>query len=419
MEDGLSRECIASTKEVSGLKTADLKKGGQIWPSFSFSGHFLRLFILGMDQLRKIIQETLSQVLEEDYASVKEIKELANDSLIFAAKVNVDYLVKQMESEGSIHFYPIKLIDVYQENPKKYPMLGDFLTNSVVMIQFIRLENSDRKGDYSWRDEKEYDTTALRTIRLYYDKNLEEGLRRKSEEIKSYKNTDKLDEKDLYFTFWYAFVSTLEHEIQHAYDDYRSNSNLYRAKLYNKYKAKYHLPSGAEIKIDDPEKITQRHQEYLKLQHEIWARFTQTINNPRFRMTKADFGVTKDGVQFVKYEMLPLEEVVKNFKREFSGWNIMTDKVKRILINRVAQYWHKEQESLPEKNKESINREIQAKKKKETIQELREIVSHMKQLNEGKKKKIDNGDDIHLPDLTMKKKDLIQYLKDLYNIDLK
>lgn len=367
---------------------------------------FLRLFILGMDQLRKIIQEALTQMLEEDYASVREIKDLANDTLIFAAKVNVDYLSRQMESDGSIHFYPVKLLDVYQENPKKYPTLGNFLTNSVIMIQFTRLENSDRKGDYAWRNEKEYDTTALRTIRLYYGKILEEELRRKSQEIKSYKQTDKLDEKDLYFTFWYAFVSTLEHEIQHAYDDYRSSSNIYRAKTYNKYIEKYHLPSGAEIKIDDPEKISQRHQEYLKLQHEIWARFTQTINSPRFRMTKADFGVTSDGVEFLKYEMVPLEEVVKNFKREFSGWNIMTDKVKRALINRVVQYWHKEQESLSAKNKESINREIQAKKKKETIQELREIVSHIKKINEGKKKK-DNGDEIHLPELTMKKKTLL------------
>lgn len=36
-----------------------------------------------------------------------------------------------------------------------------------------------------------------------------------------------------------------------------------------------------------------------------------------------------------------------------------------------------------------------------------------------KKEKSDADDEIHLPELTMKKKDLIQYLKDLYNIELK
>jgi hypothetical protein len=35
------------------------------------------------------------------------------------------------------------------------------------------------------------------------------------------------------------------------------------------------------------------------------------------------------------------------------------------------------------------------------------------------KKKLDAGDEIHLPDLTMKKKDLLKYLKELYNLVLK
>ena len=41
-------------------------------------------------------------------------------------------------------------------------------------------------------------------------------------------------------------------------------------------------------------------------------------------------------------------------------------------------------------------------------------------ISESKKgKKIDAEDDIHLPELTMSKKDLLNYLKDVYNIELK
>ena len=36
-----------------------------------------------------------------------------------------------------------------------------------------------------------------------------------------------------------------------------------------------------------------------------------------------------------------------------------------------------------------------------------------------KKKKLKDSDEIHLPELTMKKKDLIKYLKDLYNLEFK
>ena len=41
------------------------------------------------------------------------------------------------------------------------------------------------------------------------------------------------------------------------------------------------------------------------------------------------------------------------------------------------------------------------------------------QLNEDKKKKTNNDDEIHLPESTMKKKDLIKYLKELYNLEVK
>jgi hypothetical protein len=36
-----------------------------------------------------------------------------------------------------------------------------------------------------------------------------------------------------------------------------------------------------------------------------------------------------------------------------------------------------------------------------------------------KKKKVKESEEIHLPELTMDKKYLIKYLKDLYNIELK
>ncbi len=40
-------------------------------------------------------------------------------------------------------------------------------------------------------------------------------------------------------------------------------------------------------------------------------------------------------------------------------------------------------------------------------------------LSESKKNKKDVDDEIHLPELSMKKKDLIKYLKDIYNIEIK
>jgi hypothetical protein len=47
---------------------------------------------------------------------------------------------------------------------------------------------------------------------------------------------------------------------------------------------------------------------------------------------------------------------------------------------------------------------------------LRESIN---KLIEIENKKLKDNDEIHLPELTMKKKDLIKYLKGVYNIELK
>jgi hypothetical protein len=47
------------------------------------------------------------------------------------------------------------------------------------------------------------------------------------------------------------------------------------------------------------------------------------------------------------------------------------------------------------------------------------ILESLKNLSEAKKKEVKSEDEIHLPELTMKKKNLLKYLKDIYNINLK
>lgn len=50
---------------------------------------------------------------------------------------------------------------------------------------------------------------------------------------------------------------------------------------------------------------------------------------------------------------------------------------------------------------------------KNRLQKLSGIIS------EDKKTKLEVGDEIHLPELTMKKKDLIKFLKEIYNLEVK
>ena len=58
----------------------------------------------------------------------------------------------------------------------------------------------------------------------------------------------------------------------------------------------------------------------------------------------------------------------------------------------------------------------------EDLNEIRKIIRQTLSemvMTEKKEKKLDVGDEIHLPELSMKKKDLLKYLKDMYDIKLK
>lgn len=318
-------------------------------------------------------------LIEEDYSSIKEIKDLANDVLKASAKVNLDYIHRQIKGDpesNSIRFYSVKLIDVYQENPRKYPSLQEFLINSNVNVGFgLKKGDLNVKGNYIW-SRQEYDTTKQRFITLFYNEYLTEKLKDK------YNQNQLNNEGDIYFTFYYEFASTLEHELQHAYDDFRSKTNIFYNKRFDKYNSKYHLPSGKEVQINDPDMQSKKHVDYLKLQHEIEARFTQAVSKTRF--SSGDFAETPDGTAYIHYKMKPLADVLKSFRHDFGGWLAMTDKVKKNLYRRVSQYWHKEAEALPEKNRKSLEREkaAQSKQLAEIRKNIREVFEKNETLNE-------------------------------------
>lgn len=319
--------------------------------------------------IRKLLEESIEEkVLEEDYDSIKEIKELANDVLIFVAKANVEYVKRQLK-DGKVEFlYPAKLIDVYQEAPRKFPKLQDFLINSKIVIEFSRGSDTHHAlGSYTQLNEPEYDTTRWRRIILYPKESFFDDITKKITE------NPELSYKDIYFTMWYAFHSTLEHELQHGYDDYRSKSKIFQTKRAEKYADKYYLPSGRENMPKDPDLANAKYNSYLKLQHEVWARFTQAVNETRF--ATADFVTNEDGVTYVSYSMKALESVIKDFKSRFHGWNVMTDDVKRRMLRRVSSYWYKEQDNLPEKNKKSLQRELEALQNSQ-LAEMRKTVKN-------------------------------------------
>jgi len=331
-----------------------------------------------MKDLKKYIRKILAeQVLEEDYYSIKEISDLSTQVLLHIAQVNMESLKRQIELGDDIsYFNPIMLLDVYQKNPKKYPTLEEFITNSRIFVNISRHSSEKTRGSYTHIKEPEYDRETMRDITLYPKKDFFKEITEEFKKERQY----PISAEDLYFKLWYAFNSTLEHEIQHAYDDFRSNSKLFQARKTKDYMKKHTMANGREANYADPERNIRKYKEYLKLQHEIWARFTQAISKTHF--TTGDFAKTEDGVDYIHSTMKPLGDVLKKFRYNFDAWEIMPDSVKKKLYARVSAYWHKEQENLDQKNKNNIEREREALKRKQ-LAEVRKFIRTSLLENEG------------------------------------
>lgn len=101
--------------------------------------------------------------------------------------------------------------------------------------------------------------------------------------------------------------SVLAHEMQHAYDDYRSKGKAFYSK--------------ATVKYFNNKKLgTSDYDSYLNLSHEIWARFTETALS--MDPTETDF-----------------RKWARSFQSNFLGWKLMNEKQKKRLIKELYKYF--------------------------------------------------------------------------------
>lgn len=116
-------------------------------------------------------------------------------------------------------------------------------------------------------------------------------------------------------------LDVLVHELQHAYDDYRSGG-----KYTDKQKDKD--VSTGDIRRNDDE----QYEKYLKYSHEVSARYTQVMSV----LKKALMTGELKNFSYEYYGKNDLERFMKFFKENFGGWDILDADVKKRLLNRAA-----------------------------------------------------------------------------------
>lgn len=257
-----------------------------------------------------ISEEILDHELNETYKSVNEIKTLASNVIREIAKNN-ERQINQRKDPERLFLYGTSLKD---QDSTIYKEIKDFVDNLNVYISIGDKKTGKPHGSYSVYRDKYYNPYSERELDVNVDFNkLKEDINREMEK------KGELDSQDLFLILFNPLYKTLLHELQHAYDDYRSKGKSYQTKEFDKYRKKY---LQSDVVGDITKNGLKRFEKYVNLPHEIWARFTQAMYDTHFIIISRE----NNEVDFI---MKPIKEVVKDFKTEYDYFDKLSDKMKK------------------------------------------------------------------------------------------
>ena len=288
-----------------------------------------------MENLRKIIRE----VIEETHTAQKDIEKFANSILKFLAQRCIDeyeYL-RKYDSE-SIELYNLPIVYTGKITGEGYDEIANFVQETSIKITPTTLIDKP-----STRGRLQYASPESNNGREYFE------IKLKYNQEDLYKINELLSEKypdvtanDVYFRLFYIFYSTLIHELQHAYDAWRSKGKAFNSQLSQKYVRQQGLANQLEKKSREeltPEEIDalgNSYKAYLNLVHEINARYAQAMQKVRIKGYDDNFNDV----------MKTWDDVYSQFKLNFEGWRFLSDKMKKKLARRVAKAYQEESENL-------------------------------------------------------------------------
>jgi hypothetical protein len=228
--------------------------------------------------------------INETYESYSELRLLAQDVID-----TFDDLIAKDEKQE------INLIKKFTN--RDYKIIKDFVKAKIGIYYFISLYNANKGKFLSNRDPE-----TFKKIKKFY------------------KYSDGL------IVIYNLNIGTVLHELQHAYDSYRSGGKYISTRaaqdLFNEM-GKKHLVDQKEME----DIIEKRKKLYYRTPHELSAYFVETINNIEFFYDTA------------KTIFRDFKDVYEEFKEKMAGYEKLTPKIKKILARKFSQYYYKMKES--------------------------------------------------------------------------
>jgi len=256
------------------------------------------------------------KLIDEDFESQNNIGNLAID----VVKAHINYFINEILNNGG------KSPNSVISNPFKglkgdYGVMNDFVGGFNLAFRFISIPSLGQFNSFDGKSGGIILNIPHDTIFNMYKKM-----------VTKYDDRGIVESKIYSLLTSSNLLTVLKHELQHAYDNFISDGKYVSDKSSKKYY------SNVENLKDDGK--TSAFTNYLKLKHEINARFTQTID-------EIPLDDSSEPNNFIT-----LKNYLANFKSYFVGWDKISDKDRKYLYRRASQYYYKFKEK---ENKDSYD----------------------------------------------------------------
>lgn len=258
----------------------------------------------------------IKKLLKENFEVISDISMLSADVLKVAIK---NFVILAIKQRSSLNVFS-SIFNVFDKLNYSYAKINDFLKDFKLTIKFTRTLGDKTSGQF-----KPYtDNEGLLILRLSpqeVSKLLEKYvLNNLSQPITEQLINSMVD--NIYNDIITEVErDTVAHELQHAYDSWISKRKYTASKASIKYRADY---------PDENTPITDKqYYDYLRLPHEVNARFTETVRKLKLIVKKDDGS----------FDMVDFEKVKKEFEDNFEGFNLIQPKMAKRLIKRLYAYY--------------------------------------------------------------------------------
>lgn len=288
---------------------------------------------------------TYKEFLTESYTTQKDLEKLTEEilTLIIEKTLNNSLLNDKIE-----YLESITLNEINYKNYKDTDIIN-FIGYKNRNIKIVILKNEDIEG---YQFEKNDNAVYLPDNNLILIKIEDYQFNDLNETFEKHKDDDKLLTWLLY-TLSSKFFKPLLHELQHVFDDCRSDGKaIYQSDDYVKdtkiAKALYSIDFD-QLKKDEWEFISKHSKEYLNLKHEVDARFTTAIKDVYFYDLDWDKTMETNKEYYI---IKPFDTVLKDFKYKYQNFKVLDDYHKKRVLKKLGQFYELEKDFVKKLNNE-------------------------------------------------------------------